>query len=110
MLESYRNELELFNLQCWALTCESFLKNRNGYGYISTLAILEIMNLYILNKYESCSTNQFKKTSKGCKLKNARSFRLWSVKVKISYSEFVNTKNEIDAVKGEDKFTSLTWS
>ncbi len=24
MLESYRNELELFNLQCWALTCESF--------------------------------------------------------------------------------------
>ncbi|MBK8759918.1 MAG: class I SAM-dependent methyltransferase [Sulfuritalea sp.] len=25
MLESYRNDLELFNLQCWALTCESFL-------------------------------------------------------------------------------------
>jgi len=24
MLESYRSELELFNLQCWALTCESF--------------------------------------------------------------------------------------
>ncbi len=24
MLESYRNEMELFNLQCWALTCESF--------------------------------------------------------------------------------------
>jgi SAM-dependent methyltransferase len=24
MLESYRNELELFNLECWALTCESF--------------------------------------------------------------------------------------
>ena len=24
MLESYRNEHELFNLQCWALTCESF--------------------------------------------------------------------------------------
>jgi len=24
MLESYRNELELFNMQCWALTCESF--------------------------------------------------------------------------------------
>jgi SAM-dependent methyltransferase len=23
-LESYRNEQELFNLQCWALTCESF--------------------------------------------------------------------------------------
>lgn len=25
MTESYRNEQELFNLQCWALTCESFL-------------------------------------------------------------------------------------
>ena len=25
MLESYRDEQELFNLQCWALTCESFL-------------------------------------------------------------------------------------
>lgn len=24
MLESYRNEQELFNLECWALTCESF--------------------------------------------------------------------------------------
>ena len=24
MLESYRNEQEIFNLQCWALTCESF--------------------------------------------------------------------------------------
>ena len=25
-VESYRNEKELFNLQCWALTCEVFLK------------------------------------------------------------------------------------
>ncbi len=24
MVESYRNEKELFNLQCWALTCDSF--------------------------------------------------------------------------------------
>ena len=27
MLESYRNEQEQFNLQCWALTCESFFDN-----------------------------------------------------------------------------------
>jgi len=26
--ESYRNEKELFNLQCWALTCESFLSKK----------------------------------------------------------------------------------
>ena len=25
MVESYRNEQELFNLQCWALTAETFL-------------------------------------------------------------------------------------
>lgn len=25
LIESYRNELELFNLQCWALTCATFL-------------------------------------------------------------------------------------
>ncbi|MDC1280937.1 class I SAM-dependent methyltransferase [bacterium] len=27
MVESYRNEKELFNLQCWALTAQSFLDN-----------------------------------------------------------------------------------
>ena len=26
MVESYRNDRELFNLQCWALTCESFFR------------------------------------------------------------------------------------
>ncbi len=39
MLESYRNEQELFNLQCWALTCESFFDEDewvwiyNHFGY-----------------------------------------------------------------------------
>ena len=39
MLESYRNEKELFNLQCWALTCESFFDHKewiwiyNHFGY-----------------------------------------------------------------------------
>jgi SAM-dependent methyltransferase len=39
MLESYRNERELFNLQCWALTAESFLNTAewiwlyNHFGY-----------------------------------------------------------------------------
>ncbi len=28
MLESYRNEQEQFNLQCWALTCESFFDHK----------------------------------------------------------------------------------
>ena len=28
MLESYRDEQEQFNLQCWALTCESFFDNK----------------------------------------------------------------------------------
>ena len=39
MKESYRNEQEQFNLQCWALTCESFFDNEewpwifNHFGY-----------------------------------------------------------------------------
>jgi len=39
MLESYRNEQELFNLQCWALTCEAFYNKEewiwlyNHFGY-----------------------------------------------------------------------------
>lgn len=39
MLESYRNEQELFNLQCWALTCNSFFNTAewvwlyNHFGY-----------------------------------------------------------------------------
>tara|TARA_Y100000590_G_C15747165_1_gene1022566 strand:+ start:9797 stop:10462 length:666 start_codon:yes stop_codon:yes gene_type:complete len=39
MLESYRNEAEQFNLQCWALTCESFFDKDewiwiyNHFGY-----------------------------------------------------------------------------
>jgi len=28
MLESYRNESELFNMQCWALTAESFFDKK----------------------------------------------------------------------------------
>jgi ubiquinone/menaquinone biosynthesis C-methylase UbiE len=39
VVESYRNVEELFNLQCWALTCESFFSNQewvyifNEFGY-----------------------------------------------------------------------------
>jgi SAM-dependent methyltransferase len=39
MLESYRNDQELFNLQCWALTCNSFFSDRewiwlyDSFGY-----------------------------------------------------------------------------
>ena len=33
MVESYKNDLELFNLQCWALTCESFF-SKNEWEWI----------------------------------------------------------------------------
>jgi ubiquinone/menaquinone biosynthesis C-methylase UbiE len=39
VVEGYRNEDELFNLECWALTCESFFKPQewiwlfNEFGY-----------------------------------------------------------------------------
>src|SRR3981081_4468298 len=30
MVESYRNELEQFNMQCWALTCQAFFDTASG--------------------------------------------------------------------------------
>lgn len=39
VMESYRNDAELFNLQCWALTCQVFLSDKewvwlfNEFGY-----------------------------------------------------------------------------
>ena len=48
MVESYRNELELFNLECWALTAESLsLTPRNGSGFTITSAIPAITNSFI---------------------------------------------------------------
>ena len=37
MVESYRNEEELFNLQCWALTCESFFSKKEWIWIFDTL-------------------------------------------------------------------------
>ena len=34
IVESYRNEKELFNLQCWALTCQFFSAKKSGFGYL----------------------------------------------------------------------------
>ena len=33
MVESYRNNRELFNLQCWALTCETFF-NKSDWEFL----------------------------------------------------------------------------
>ena len=33
MVESYKNDTELFNLQCWALTCNSFFQQQSGNGF-----------------------------------------------------------------------------
>lgn len=46
MVESYKNEQELFNLQCWALTCESFFSKKewiwllNKFGYDGDLELI----------------------------------------------------------------------
>ena len=44
MVESYRNEKELFNLQCWALNV-SFFPKRNGYGFLRNIITIETTNL-----------------------------------------------------------------
>jgi len=45
MIESYRNEKELFNLQCWALTCKSFLSVKDW--------------KYLINEYSPKSDLEF---------------------------------------------------
>ena len=47
--ESYRNEKELFNLQCWALTCETFFQKKSGFGCIKTWVIQGITSLFTSN-------------------------------------------------------------
>ena len=49
MVEAYRNEKELFNLQCWALTANAFFLKRNGNGFIMNMDIQVIMSLFIFN-------------------------------------------------------------
>ena len=46
MVESYRNEKELFNLQCWALTCESFFK-KEWIWLFKNIITIETTNLSI---------------------------------------------------------------
>ena len=46
MVESYRSEKELFNLQCWALTCDSFLLHRMEI-YFQKTRIKVILNSFI---------------------------------------------------------------
>ena len=51
MVESYKNEKELFNLQCWALTCNIFFNNKEWIWFLKNLNIMEIMNLFIFNSF-----------------------------------------------------------
>ena len=54
MIESYRNNKELFNLQCWALTCNSFFQQTSGSGFLKSLIIPVITSLFILNDTLNC--------------------------------------------------------
>ena len=47
VVESFRNEMELFNLQCWALTCQSFFSKKSGFGSLININIMETMSLFI---------------------------------------------------------------
>ena len=54
VVESFRNEKELFNLQCWALTCKTFFQQKIGFGYLICVNTVEITNLFILSKIMKC--------------------------------------------------------
>lgn len=46
MVESFRNESELFNLQCWALTCESFFSKKTWISIFSKYKNLDYEFIY----------------------------------------------------------------
>ena len=50
MVESYRNSKELVNLQCWALTCQSFFSRSEWLWLFKHLDIKVILNLSTLSK------------------------------------------------------------
>jgi|TARA_B110000027_G_C16121555_1_gene303334 SAM-dependent methyltransferase len=46
MVESFRNDLELFNLQCWALTCEIFFDNKTWIRMIKKFKNIDYEFIY----------------------------------------------------------------
>ena len=51
MVESFTNDKQLFNLQCWALTCQTFLSVKEWkWLYKKDGNIKVIMNLFSLIK------------------------------------------------------------
>ena len=50
VVESYRNENELVNLQCWATVCGVFLMLMSGYIFLKNLTTKVTTNLCSLNK------------------------------------------------------------
>ena len=46
MVESYRNEQELYNLQCWALTCETFMDKKTWVNLINKFNNIDYEFIY----------------------------------------------------------------
>ena len=56
VVESYKNSAELFNMQCWSLTCGYILKAiRMGNGFLKKLIIEDYTSLYFLNNFNILS-------------------------------------------------------
>ena len=69
MLESYRNELELFNLQCWALTANPSSTPPSGSGCTTTSATPATTNSSTWNDW---AQDVKVKTAKGAILAQSR--------------------------------------
>ena len=58
MVEGYRNELEQFNLECWALTAESSCTPRNGSGSTTISATPATTNSSISSERRRCKSRR----------------------------------------------------
>ena len=114
MVESYRNELEQFNMQCWALTCEAIFRHRRLDLAVLPFRLHRRLRVHLLRVTDA---SMQVKTVKAAVLARSReplivdeimfpdALQAGQVLVKIYYTSICGAQiNEIEAVKGPDKF------
>ena len=106
VVEGYRNEDELFNLQCWALTCEFFSQKMNGNGFLTNLVIQETMSSYTSSRnFKAAVLIKQKQSLKIMDIKMPTYLDEHQVLVKIIYTGICGSQiGEIDGVKGKDNY------
>ena len=114
MVEGYRNELEQFNLECWALTAESFFAHLRMDLALQALRLYRRLRIHLFRIGRSdARSRQPRRRSSRSRASRSSSTRstlpdalgVGQVLVKVLYTTICGAQiNEIEAPKGPDKF------